>query len=1174
MKKTVLLAVTLLSVIGAFGQCPTTDFSINANACIDELVFPQNNTLGANQYLWDFCSGDFELTPGTERIGASSSLNRGRSVRVAQMVDENWIGFAIDQAANKLVRFEFDTSLDSTPTLTNLGNPSGLLSGAYDFQIVQEDNTWNMLVVNASSSNLIRYNFGTSLLNETPVAENLGDLGVLTTPNNITIEKSGESLYAFVTNGNGTIARLEFGNSILNTPSVSSFNITGINNPRGVDVIKDCDNWIGLVTSYSNNKVFYLDFGSDLSQDPASGEITFYTSYNYPASLSLIHEGGNYYGLIQSALGDLYKLSFGASIADQNGTGENLGDFGLNDNFANEWINIGSDWYGFSIELSNPATPGSGNLVRYKFPTTCVTSPSTSNEKYPQSEYTVDGNYQITLVAKNSNGDIDAYSQPITISPSHAPQLSAEITGNCLSSPINFSGDQLSGDITSWNWDFGDGIGTSSLQNDTYTYASAGDYPVKLTVTDANGCNNLYIDTARVYEEPIPDFSYPTGTLCMNLPTTFTNTTLGETGPAVSWTWDFNGEGSSNEKDPTFTFLTSGNKTVTLSSSVPGCANVTQQTIYIEEAPITDFGFDNVCNTLTTTFVNLTTGSPPVSWNWDFGDGNFSTDQIPTHTYTNPGKYAVSLSTANSLGCTIEKVDTVYNYAIPTVSFSNNLPCSTSPISFSDESMVQDGSIANWEWNFGDGNSSTERNPAHIYGQVDTFTVQLKAYSQYGCVDSTEALISLIQGPEVGFTFDKACSESVTEFTDTTNSRGIQKSQWTWSIDGEIYTIPNPEHTFTSAGIDTVQLSVTLSNNCSQTISRVINVEDLPIANFDYSESCKADTVTLFDITPGSIALREWWINGALESTDSAFNSSLEPGEYSLYLNVITENGCTDDIAKAINIKGPPEADFSILPAYGSNPLTVEFSNQSENADSLLWQFGDLSNTTSKETDPSFVYLDTGSYDVSLTAYGLEDCNHAITKTVSVVEPTHGAIVNSIHILEDGTIVVLLDNEGSITYNENNTSLVFTLDDGAEITEPLGNTLYPLQTISHVADFLLGEIRNSRVLCVSILYTDGDESLILDKNCITLNNQVEIIDAYPNPSSGFINIDLILPESAEVSITLIDSKGSVLYKNSYQTAHKGLHEYTIDTTPYRAGMYLLVVDSGDIRKVMKVVIDK
>jgi len=1175
-RKAILLCCLIAYGKVSYGQCPTVNFIMPGTVCINEQIYPQNTSGGATTYSWDFCSGDFELTPSTESIGSSSSLNRGRSFRITNTSGGDWVGFSIDQASNRLVRFEFGNSPQNTPTITNLGNPDGILAGAYDFDIILESGEWHMMVINSTTSDLVRISFGTDLMNSTPTTTNLGSMGELNTPNNLTVVNELGNIFIFISNGaSGSITRLEFGGSILNNPNVNSFDVTGINNPRGIDIVKDCDRWVGLVTSYSSNKVFYLDFNNGLSQIPASGEITFYTSYSFPAALSIIYEGGQYYSMIQSALGDLYKLSFGASIADFTGTGQNLGDFGLNSNFATEWINTRTDWYGFSIELSNPTTPGAGNLIRYTFPTNCEASPSVSSIESPSVEYFTSGNHQVTLIAKNSNNDINAVNHSITISPSLAPQLSAQIAGNCLSSPISFTGQQLSGNISSWNWDFGDGVGTSTLQNDTYTYATAGAYQIKLSVTDANGCNNLYIDSVTVYEEPLPAFTIPGGTLCMNNSMAFTNVTIGETGPAVTWSWDFNGEGSSSDKDPSFTFLTPGNKTVTLTSSIPGCANVAQQTFFIEEAPITNFSANPVCNGQSTLFADSTTGTNLTTWNWDFGDGNISTDTAPIHTYALPGKYAVTLTVSNSLGCSTSKTDTIYNHALPVVNFTNDLPCSSSPIQFTDQSIVQDAGLVAWEWDFGDGNTDIARNPQHIYGQIGDFTVQLKVYSQYGCVDSAESVISVIQGPEVAFGWDNGCVGEATTFTDETFAGG-QPLSWFWQIENQIYNSPTPQHTFNTPGTYTIALSVTSANLCAQTLFSDIIIEDMPVTSFGYLESCDDNTVTFFDTTPSSIDTRVWKINGTPNETDSIMTDNLDPGNYIVSLTATTTQGCTEESTKDIQIIGPPEASFTASTFYGASPLHVQFINESTGANSYIWNFGDNNNSTSDEDNPTFIFTETGvGYTVTLIASSGNKCTDTTTQVIEVVEAIHGVSINAVIATVDGTIALSMSNtEGTYTYTENNSRLIFTLDNGAEQVKAFNNTLYPGKSIYNLTDFTLGDLGNSKILCVALEFIDANPPVILDKNCLSLSNQEVIIEAYPNPTVDQINLSVVLPESGNVRITLIDRTGAVIMTDNYEAAQEGLNSYTIDATTYRSGLYLVKIETDNEEKVMKVVIDK
>ena len=132
----------------------------------------------------------------------------------------------------------------------------------------------------------------------------------------------------------------------------------------------------------------------------------------------------------------------------------------------------------------------------------------------------------------------------------------------------------------------------------------------------------------------------------------------------------------------------------------------------------------------------------PTSWNWDFGDGNTSTEQNPDHAYNAPGLYTVSLSTENTYGInTLSKADYIDAGLIPETDFSasDTAIAKETQISFTDHSTNNPDS---WFWDFGDGNTSTEQNPSHTYTEVQKYTVSLTATNKYG--ENTESKSSFI----------------------------------------------------------------------------------------------------------------------------------------------------------------------------------------------------------------------------------------------------------------------------------------------------------------------------------------------------------------------------------------------------------------------------------------------
>lgn len=156
----------------------------------------------------------------------------------------------------------------------------------------------------------------------------------------------------------------------------------------------------------------------------------------------------------------------------------------------------------------------------------------------------------------------------------------------------------------------------------------------------------------------------------------------------------------------------------------------------LPKAPVAAFSTSPISgySPLKVVFTDKSTGSP-TSWKWNFGDGTSSTSKNPTHTYSKAGKYTVTLTVKNAKG---NNKITKYNYITvltplraPVAAFSASpiSGYSTLKVVFTDKST---GSPTSWNWNFGDGTSSTTRNPVHTYNKVGKYTVILTVKNAKG----------------------------------------------------------------------------------------------------------------------------------------------------------------------------------------------------------------------------------------------------------------------------------------------------------------------------------------------------------------------------------------------------------------------------------------------------------
>jgi predicted outer membrane repeat protein len=201
------------------------------------------------------------------------------------------------------------------------------------------------------------------------------------------------------------------------------------------------------------------------------------------------------------------------------------------------------------------------------------------------------------------------------------------------------------------------------------------------------------------------------------------------TGNITNYNWNFGDGNTSTEQNPTHTYNTPGTYNVTETVTEPGGNNTQTQTNYITvnwPTPVASFTANttNGIAPLPIQFTDNSTGNI-ISYYWNFGDGNSSTDQNPTHTYNTPGTYNVTETVTGPGGNNTQTQTNLItvNYPAPIASFTANTTSGTAPlnIQFNDQST---GNINSYYWNFGDGNTSTDENPSHIYNTSGTYVVK------------------------------------------------------------------------------------------------------------------------------------------------------------------------------------------------------------------------------------------------------------------------------------------------------------------------------------------------------------------------------------------------------------------------------------------------------------------
>jgi PKD repeat protein len=332
--------------------------------------------------------------------------------------------------------------------------------------------------------------------------------------------------------------------------------------------------------------------------------------------------------------------------------------------------------------------------------------------------------------------------------------------------------------------------------------------------------------------------------------------------------------------------------------------------------------FDWVCDDLTCSFTESSTDADgnPTGWGWEFGDGATSPDREPTHSYAAPGSYTVTLTVTDDGGATDQSSHTVNPTSSPTPP-SNQVPradfeidCRDLRCSFTDRSTDQDGNIASRHWDFGDGATSTQRNPSHSYQSPGQYDVVLVVTDDDGASDSRTRTAEPEspppppppppnQPPRAEFEFE--CLELQCTFVDRSDDEDGSIASWQWDFgDGATSSERNPSHSYGSPGTYQVLLLVTDGDGAADTRTHAVQVEappppppnEPPQAEFDVD--CSDLTCSFRDQSrddDGTIVSWAWnFGDGATSGEQNPTHTYASEGRYEVLLTVTDDRGATD----------------------------------------------------------------------------------------------------------------------------------------------------------------------------------------------------------------------------------------------------------------------------------------
>lgn len=502
--------------------------------------------------------------------------------------------------------------------------------------------------------------------------------------------------------------------------------------------------------------------------------------------------------------------------------------------------------------------------------------------------------------------------------------------------------------------------------------------------------------------QPQADFAVNKAQGCSPHLVTFTDQSSGNVNNRQ---WYFGNGGTSDTTTPIASYVNPGTYDVSLVvSNAQGQDSITKEDfITVFENPTAAFTVDQNggCVPLSVNFQDQTNlGDAAISnWLWDFGDGTTSNQNNPGHTYQIEGTYSVSLEVEDQNGCkdVVSKTDLIDVQQAPQTDFTSDIKYGCEPpfeVNFSNQSTG--GSNVNYEWKFGDGQSSSNKNPSHTYQNYGQFDVELIATSNGGCGDTiTKTNFIIVDTLESNMYISQkngCLKPNITEFQfiDSTMPHANMHS-WNFGdgfqVNGNYIT-----HTYNSPGNYQVTL-ITGNQSCKDTLVDSVHVQQVTADyNLDTLKACKPPLTVNFSDKSFNADSWQWnFDNGNTSNQQNPSQTFNSFGEYDISLVVTNPSGCIDSIQKRKVVIQEPTASIFTDKEEGCAPLQTNLQSSIQaigQVKGTLWDLGEGDTATTPDT--SKVFQDTGVYQVTLKATTNLGCEATEEREIQVGNPPTG----------------------------------------------------------------------------------------------------------------------------------------------------------------------------------------
>ncbi len=364
-----------------------------------------------------------------------------------------------------------------------------------------------------------------------------------------------------------------------------------------------------------------------------------------------------------------------------------------------------------------------------------------------------------------------------------------------------------------------------------------------------------------------------------------------------------------------------------------------------------------------------------------------------------PGLYTVT--TFDQYHCkSVDSIKINIKGKKPFPHFSSELTCYGDSTAFIDSSSGLSSKIIERKWNFENNQSkiitdSLKRNISHFFTQPGYHPVKLTVTNASGCTDSIQKNIYITSLPQVYFIPTNGCTGAPVQFTDKSKDSLGDIVQRIWYFgkkpDGisDTTLMPNPNHTFDTAGVYEVKLKIKSSTGCINELIRNIQVNLSPTIDFTFTNTCLGQQTFFSDISTTDVynQIMEWnWTynNIIFSKVKNPYLKFDETGKHDVTMKVKALNGCINTIQKSVMVHSNPVAAFNAQTICVTQPVEFLDNSHVDNDSIIQWKWLVSQIEKHNTKNPVFLFKDTGIYHISLQVLSSNDCWDSIGKNIHI----------------------------------------------------------------------------------------------------------------------------------------------------------------------------------------------